>query len=60
MKELISLLPGSTNTRPNVEDYHMFEDLDIENLNTNEEGGKKEEDEYDEDGGQEGMQCATQ
>ena len=32
-------------------DYNMLEDFDAENVNTNEEGGKKPEDEYDEDEG---------
>lgn len=37
----------------------MMEDFDKENLNTNEEGGKKPEDEYDEDE-QGGQYCQTQ
>lgn len=37
----------------------MFEDFDLENLNTNEEGGKKPEDEYDEEAEHQGVQCGT-
>lgn len=44
---LAAILPGKVNARP-AGDYEMFEDLDMENLNTSEEGGKKPEDEYDE------------
>lgn len=43
MDALIALLPGKVNKRPG-DNYEMFEDLDVENLNTNEEGGKKPED----------------
>lgn len=44
MDALIALLPGKVNKRPVGDNYEMFEDLDVENLNTNEEGGKKPED----------------
>lgn len=44
---LVIVLPGKLNKRP-AGDYHMFEQLDLQNVNTNEEGGKKPEDEYDE------------
>lgn len=49
IQALIGVLPGKLNKRPAGE-YEMFEDLDVENLNTNEEGGKKPEDQYDEQG----------
>lgn len=54
---LISLLPGKPSKRP-AGDYEMFEELDIENLNTNEEGGKKPADEYDEEAEQ-ATSCST-
>lgn len=56
---LVAMLPGEVDKRPEG-DYKMFEELDREDLNTNEEGGKKPEDEYDEEAEQQGISCATQ
>lgn len=58
MEILISLLPGKVNKRPEGE-YEMFEDFEIQNANTNEEGGHKPADEYDEEA-EEGVRCANQ
>ena len=41
LAELAKLLPGKVNERPKDNNYDMMEDFDRENVNTNEEGGKK-------------------
>jgi hypothetical protein len=54
----VEVLGGKINERPTGE-YHMYEDADINSMNTNEEGEKKPEDEYDEEDAHQGMQCGT-
>lgn len=49
LEALANILPGKVNKRPPNDDYVMLDDFDPENLNEKEEGGKKEEAEYDED-----------
>ena len=44
LKALITSLPGIVNERPKDTNYEMLQDFDRQNLNSNEEGGKKEED----------------
>ena len=42
---LSKTLPGVINERPQDNNYEMLEDFDREGANSNEEGGKKQEDE---------------
>ena len=44
-KALSTTLPGKINERPKDTNYEMLEDFDKELVNSNEEGGKKEEEE---------------
>lgn len=45
---LISILPGKINERPKDNNYEMLEDFDRENVNSNEEGGKKKDEDEEE------------
>lgn len=46
----MEVLPGKVNQRPVDDNYQMLEDYDHDNLNSNQEGGKRQED-GEEDGG---------
>jgi hypothetical protein len=58
LQALSSGLPGVTHARPKDTNYEMLEDFDREHLNSNEEGGQKEEDEEAEQEG--GIPCQPQ
>ena len=58
LKVLTSALPGKINERPKDNGYEMLEDFDRQNVNSNEEGGKKEEDVGEEEEG--GISCNPQ
>jgi len=45
LAELAKILPGKVNERPKDNNYEMMEDFDRENVNTSEEGGRKNADE---------------
>lgn len=55
---LAKVLPGKINERPKDDKYEMLEDFDLQNVNTNEEGGRKDEEEEEVEG--EGIQCGQQ
>ena len=58
VKALTAALPGEVNVRPKDTNYEMLEDFDRENVNSNEEGGKKEDDFEEEQEG--GIGCQAQ
>jgi DnaJ family protein A protein 2 len=43
LEALSSILPGKVNPRPSDNNYEMLDDFDRENINTSEEGGKKQD-----------------
>lgn len=57
LKALSKALPGKINARPKDANYELLQDFDREGVNTNEEGGQKEEDEAEEE---EGIGCQAQ
>ena len=50
LKALAKGLPGKQAARPEGHDYEMLEDFDKEQMNTNEEGGKRDEEDEDMEG----------
>lgn len=42
---LTSILPGKINERPKDTNYQMLQEYEREHINSNEEGGRKEDDE---------------
>lgn len=46
---LATILPGKVNERPKDNNYEMLQDFDKENVNTSEQGGKKNIEEGEEE-----------
>ena len=59
LQGLATVLPGKINERPKG-DYHMLDDFDKEGVNTSEEGGKKNMEDEEEEGGEGGIGCQGQ
>lgn len=51
LEALAKLLPGTVNERPKDNNYEMLQDFDMDNLNSNQEGGRKEDEEEGEEAG---------
>ncbi len=49
LEKLAELLPGKVNPRPKDDNYEMMEDFEIENANTSEEGGRKPDEQEEEE-----------